>query len=393
MDSQLRNLLVIAAGEPPHRVTIDRVRRTLIRRRFTTAASAALAVILAGGTGVAVSAVVTGQPPAGSLNPAGRPPFYYQLGKGHLIRSTASGAITGHVVCPWRGAALNSATVARPSTFFISCGKLVRTGQTSQAFISQIYRFTLTSKGRITGYTQVRGGTLTNLEVYQMAASPDGSELAFGVGGIGGPPYEVIVLNTLNGSQTSWSQVTGRRSQYSYLIDDLSFTSSGRKLVFLVSVACDSHFSACKSPGNEVRELNPAGPGTLVGRTTLLFKRAALTAHEDSVIEAAQVSPDGKVVTLVLVTNTQRSGLPGSISVLRVAARSGKVLEAIYRSQRADSYVSFRFFSADISRRYFLLGYEYGGTLRSYPLASGWLDKGKLMPLPHAGRNADSEIW
>src|SRR5262245_31684281 len=47
MDRQLRNLLEAAAGEPPHQVNAEAVRRRVIRRRaaeFVAAAAAAAAI-------------------------------------------------------------------------------------------------------------------------------------------------------------------------------------------------------------------------------------------------------------------------------------------------------------------------------------------------------------
>jgi hypothetical protein len=399
MDSQLRNLLDIAAGEPPHQVTVGGVRRTLVRRRITASVAAALAVVLVGGAGVAVSSVVTGAAPTSATSSKNPPPYYLQTGGRTLIRSTATGAITGRVHCPGHGSRLDSAAVAGPSTFFVSCGKLVRTGPRSQTYISEIYRFTLTSKGRITGYDQVRGGTLTGSEVYQMAASPDGSELALAAGGIGGPAYKIVVINAGTGSHTTWTQTAGKPSQVSFVVRDLSFTGSspsqGTRLVFLVSVSCDSHLSGCKSPVSEVRELSPAGPGTLLPKTTLLFKLAALAAPKTSVMQAVQVSPDGSVVTVVLVTYNQpgKSKPLGVLSVVQASARSGKVLRVLYQAQAARSYASFQFFSADSSGRYLLLGYDFGSTLASGPLTSGWLDQGKLVPLPHSGTDIGSELW
>jgi hypothetical protein len=49
MDGRLRDLLDTAAGEPPHRVNIEVVRRRVVRRRATEylAGAAAVAVIAA----------------------------------------------------------------------------------------------------------------------------------------------------------------------------------------------------------------------------------------------------------------------------------------------------------------------------------------------------------
>jgi hypothetical protein len=68
MDRQVRDLLQAAAGEPPHRVTAEAVRRRVIRRRVVEAVAAAvavavIAVIIPVGTGALGR--VTGRPNSG----------------------------------------------------------------------------------------------------------------------------------------------------------------------------------------------------------------------------------------------------------------------------------------------------------------------------------------
>src|SRR5215472_15972819 len=59
MESQLRLLMNIAAGEPPRRIRGQAVRRKAVRRRMAAStAAAAAAVVLAGGAAVAA----VGQP-------------------------------------------------------------------------------------------------------------------------------------------------------------------------------------------------------------------------------------------------------------------------------------------------------------------------------------------
>src|SRR5581483_6218357 len=97
MDSQLRDLLDAAVGEPPHRVTPEAVRRRVRRRRLTEGAGAALAVLLVAALGVAMAAVRSGPGPAdvGGLSP-GLPRYYIQKSfeaPGPVVRATATGAV------------------------------------------------------------------------------------------------------------------------------------------------------------------------------------------------------------------------------------------------------------------------------------------------------------
>ena len=68
MDRQLRDLLQVAAGEPPHRVSVEAVRRRVIRRRvaeFTAGAVAVAAIAVAIPVGIGALGRVHGPPNTG----------------------------------------------------------------------------------------------------------------------------------------------------------------------------------------------------------------------------------------------------------------------------------------------------------------------------------------
>jgi hypothetical protein len=70
MDGQLRDLLQAAAGEPPHRVTVEAVRRRVIRRRVAEFAAAAVAVAaLAVAIPVGIGALGHARGPSGGYAP------------------------------------------------------------------------------------------------------------------------------------------------------------------------------------------------------------------------------------------------------------------------------------------------------------------------------------
>src|SRR5258708_31044902 len=73
-ERQLSDLLKTAAGEPQRPVSIEMVRRRLIRRRVAASAAAAAAAVLFCGLGGAVAAAVPGPPPVGGPGPAPRRP-------------------------------------------------------------------------------------------------------------------------------------------------------------------------------------------------------------------------------------------------------------------------------------------------------------------------------
>src|SRR5215467_10718553 len=133
MDAQLRELFTAAVGDPPRRVTVEAVRRRVVRRRRAEWATGTAAVVLLTGLGI----VLPGQlfrPAAtggGSSAPTGAPRYYVQTvapKPGHqvtVVRARATGAITATVRCPWPKSSVVDSGLAPADgqTFFLACQK------------------------------------------------------------------------------------------------------------------------------------------------------------------------------------------------------------------------------------------------------------------------------
>src|SRR5216684_2540918 len=100
LERQLRKLMNIATGQPPSQVTVEAVRRGVVRRRVTASIAAAVAFVLAGGLGVALAAQRSGPGPSGATGglPVGVPRFYVvQASSGNgtgtatTVRATGTG--------------------------------------------------------------------------------------------------------------------------------------------------------------------------------------------------------------------------------------------------------------------------------------------------------------
>src|SRR5690348_10612989 len=88
-------------------------------------------------------------------------------------------AVTAKVSCPWPRSDVVDQGLAPADgrTFFVACQR----SQGIQHFVvtgTRIYRFQLTSSGRIPGYSPVPGGDLSAVRLSRMAATPDGAQLA-----------------------------------------------------------------------------------------------------------------------------------------------------------------------------------------------------------------------
>jgi hypothetical protein len=394
MDGQLRDLLDVAVGDPPHRVTVEAVRRRMARRRVMEGVAAAIAAVLLTGLGVAVSAQVTSPGPAGgAYSGAGVPRYYIQQSLRDaspslqtVVRATATGAVTATVRCPWPHARIETQDVAAANnTFFIVCQR--ETGPDDSVVTgSRIYQFRVGESGRISGYTLVPGGMLNGLRAGGIAASSDGSEIAIttAAGASSSPLANIMVINARTGARAVWRNGGNAPGTTRFEISDLSLTSDGRELVFLAVTKCIQN-SRCEPTGEEVRGLSPAGNGGQLDSGQLLVQQSMLRGLSAGYINGAVVSPDGSALTVVIMHSGPQSD---TTSVVQFSAATGRQTRVLYQMPTGSGFL-YRFFSSDPSGRYPLL--DVGPTSGA---VNGWIDHGQLVRLtPPDGDNIFYEIW
>ena len=417
MERQLRELLNAEAGDPPHRVTVEAVRRRAVRRWVMQAGAAGLAVALTVGLAVALSTGVLriGASPAGPSQHAGAPRYYVLQGAQFLqVRNTHSGRVTATIRDPLPGSTCGGGNVgiaaADNQTFFMTCviwkttrapGQPVRRrpGHPNRpakitSIETHIYRFQVTDSGRITGYSPVRGGVLKGW-ASNIAAAPDGSEIAAqafqptaGKLYTNAVPEGIFVINTRTGSRVLWRSgpyVPGAVQFGSGT--DMSFTRDGRELAVLEAwchrgphqVFCNGH------PHMQLRAYSTAHGGSLPNGQLLLDQGAL---HATSLIHAF-ITPDGSSVTALLATCPRHGAC--TLSVTGVKLVTGRVLRVLYQTRTGSQYQGFfeRFFSWDPSGRFLILDAGRGNAR-----VNGWIDHGRLVPLTPANGNAPFyEAW
>jgi hypothetical protein len=395
MRGQLRDLLDAAVGEPPHRVTVEAVRRRTARRRMVEGVAAAVAVLLLAGLGAAVSATVTGPGPANGPQLPGVPRYYVEQGfRGTspavtMVRATATGAVTATVGSPWPGAQIATGEIAAGSnqTFFVICQKVA--GHGASVTGSRIYRFRLTASGRIAGYSLMPGGSLDGLRVTGVTASDDGSEVAVSTvpGGSASPsaPANIVVINTRTGARAVWHATRAVPGKMTFDVSDPSLTANGRELVYLAIPRCIR--GRCKPTGNgeEVRALSPAAQGGQISSSRILVRQSALMPLSTGYLDGAVVSPDGSSLN-VLEMQSPPSGST-TVSVVQVSAATGRPERVRYQVDTGNGFM-FQFFNSDPSGRYLLLG---AGPTSG--IVNGWIDNGRLIPLTPTGGNVFYEAW
>ena len=400
MERQLRLLMNIAAGDPPRHVSAEAVRRGVRRHRLTVNLAAAAAVVAFGGIGVAVAAqnAGIGVMPAARGLPAGVPPYYIidsYAGHGPVVavRATQGGALTGSVHCPAAKPADTVASLAAAAneTFYMVCQKTTGT-QPPDVLVSRIYRFRLSSSGRVTDLVPVRGGTFAGLSAKSIAVTPSGSEIAVSVHP-GAQPYgttrpEVIVIDPATGGHRIWRGAPPTPGKVYFPAFELSLSADGKELAFLSEPRCidKKKFPSCKHLGGEEElAVFHAGGGGRLATARVLVKQARLMRIDTGFINDAVLSPDGASVIVVEVGWPENT----AVSIVTVSTATGRQSGVLYREASPNGGFSYGAFSADPTRRWFLL--DAG---RSRGAVNGWIDHGKLVKLkPAVGGDLSFEVW
>lgn len=398
------------------------------RAAWTAPVAAAAGLLLVVGFAAAVSGHLSG---SGRPSAAGPPPRYYVEADGHgdlpVVRSTTTGTVTAKVQVP------------RPSSLL---GPYLVTAAANGLFFTvvpaaagvQIWRFRLTPTGRVSSLQPLPGEGLpgSQLAPHAVAASPDGSRVAValtpgsevssaGCSAPGGCPVpessgqndQIDVVNTATGATTVWQG--GIAQNYTFSVTSLSWTVNGNELVYYGEWCPQGSsstqgstttvvLSAC-SPGAgggsraEVWALNPASNGgSLTGWRRLFSMPAAF-----SDVPQALINPDGTTLTaLVLTGPANGAGTPQDLTVEQISLATGKPSGMLYTQNLGNAavvkgkpaYLYSTTLSADPAGQHWMLSSGFcniddlcqGGF-------SGWIDGGRLVPLPLVPGSVGSEAW
>jgi hypothetical protein len=388
MELRVRELMEMAAGDPPHRIPVAAVRRRVRRRRLAEGMVAATSAVVLASLGLVAAQATGGRPGSAAAASsvaakAGAPAYYYEQGIAtSVIRATATGKVTGHVECPWRTKDVRTAAVAAASgpEFYLACD--AKTG-------SEIFRFGLTKGGRISGYTPVRGGALPGLTTQELAVTPGGGELAVVAGPESGSANQILVISTQTGATATWTDGPAPGGITKFRLGDVSLTSNGRELAFETSPAClkGSAGATCRAPGQEERAVSGATAGGPLSRSRILVRQARLGSKSDDFLGDMFISPDGSAVLVDNVFSPAKPHQQGAVSVLTVSAATGRRTGVLYRRPIGMNWTD-EFLSADPTGRFLLID---AGPARGPE--NGWIDHGKLIPLKPAGSDVFYEAW
>jgi hypothetical protein len=363
--------------------------------RWLAPAAAAAAVTLV----VSLAAVLTGQSPTAPGPAVGTPgiPRYYAEMDFHgkaVVRSTATGAVTDSIPVP---SSLGFAD-ASEGNITASAGGVFFAAAFASQFQQRIYRFEITSAGKVSGFSLVPDSAMPS-QVAAMAASPDGSELAIAVQPGRLSAAEIVVINTATGTHRVWRGGLARRGYRNLDINGLSWTSDQRELVFSAQLCWpDKVNSPCgivsgEHRAAEVRTLNMAAGGGRLDSGRVLLRQSARYPY----IASAAISPDGATITALVLHGPARvtisGAIPDHLSVVQISATTGQQLRVLY--QRPTGPTLDWYLSPDASARHWLLDgvVADGPPGQSEPGFNGWIGNGQLHRLQPAGGYLAGEAW
>ncbi|HUC59906.1 MAG TPA: hypothetical protein VMA95_21070 [Streptosporangiaceae bacterium] len=406
MDKNLRELLELAVGEPPRWVSQDAIRRQAVRRRATQTGFAGLAVVVAAGLTLAFSAgAFRPSAPAadGGHRHAGPPPYYViqdRQGTSDVtqVRSTATSRVTATVPYPKGmtcGGGNTAFAAAKDSTVFMLCtiwhvkhhgghgaGKIT-------ALDTFVYRFQVTGSGKLSGYSRVKGSELKGVWGYDLAASPDGSQVAVEVIKPGpakviytnSVPEGIFVISTKTGHKVLWSTGPYRAGAVQYADGSaISFARDGSELAVTEDRCHRSRYQAnCSGDGWQVRVYHGAEHGgSLEGGQVVL--------SSDSLSQAF-ITPDGSALNELSIKYYPHQD--AKLTIERVAIATGHAVTIYQTRMGPPPYgILLQIFSADPSGAYLFINAS-----TEKQAQTGWIDHGRLVPLKPVGRSVLGGAW
>jgi hypothetical protein len=377
------------------------------RAAWLTPAAAALGIVLAVGLAVAVGSRDTGSETGIAVAAAGAPRYYVEatLDARPVVRSTATGAVTSTVPVPIvkrvPGYGTDAVASARNGLFFVA------------AFVpgggERVYRFRLTGAGRVTGFSAVPGRVLAvgQWNAGALAVTPDGSRVAvaFTFVGLGRSHSDYIVeISTATGATSVWRGASRDLGGASFTVQNLSWTSDGRELVFLgrwcrgatsfPEARCGAGFTAA------VRSLDPASRGGRLDSGRMLLRQSARFPY----LAQALISPDGAAITAVVLrggvigSHSVSGAAPDDLAVEQISVATGQKVATLYHRRLGPTSQivgapHFLDLSADAQAEHWLLNGGISGGAGYNNGFNGWIDHGRLIPLaPRDGMDA-GETW
>jgi len=353
------------------------------RLRVLAAVGAAVSILLVIGLLVLARSVFTAAAPFADVGTATSPPRYYvgiDPNDRIVVQSTATGHRTDVVGPPeWLAANSNAdaavAVSADGRTFVAAYNDW-------SGLRTALFRFTVTSDGRVAGFSLVRTGHLPGLTELSVAISPNAGQLA--LAGIpdrspalatsSGPP-RLLVVNLKTGQIRTWHGLAGTGAADS--IENPAWMADGtlRFLVLTCHGARVVPYSAnCEYSGPTGSEwtLSVRRGSAPLGSGRVLVRLPGVTVQ-------AQNSPGGDSIAALQILRS------GGIRIAQFDVPTGRLLQILYRGRGAGSNNSYAGLAADGAGKYLLINEDLGTFF-------GWIGNGQFHRLPVRGPYGPDEF-
>ena len=219
---------------------------------------------------------------------------------------------------------------------------------------------------------------------------------------------DYVVVDVATGTQSVWRGGMAERGSW-FSIASLSWTGSGHELVFLGqrcgwqalnNETCDMSRKGRSSRTAELWALDPASGGGPLSSGRVLFRQSARYPY----IAQALISPDGSTITAVVQTgpvvvpNSPLMGsVPGVVSVDQISVATGRLQRVLYRRDygitAGNLILEWVGLSPDSTGQHWLLNVGLCDTRNCGAGSNGWIDGGRLAPLPPSDGVLAAEAW
>jgi hypothetical protein len=333
------------------------------------AAAVAVAALIAGSV-LASRARFGATPPS---SPPGLPAFYLTVngapGQQVEVHKTSDGAVTGTLRATHGWYIGDVSATADDRVFFAAETPIANPGHPDLCPANRFLRFGITAAGAVTGLRQV--GAQANGMDLSLAASPDGTRLAYYTYCGGSLAWTLHVITLTSGAISSWTSAWISSVNTTSPADvsgpeGLAWTADGRSLALGYQW---KGASAAYDQYQAVLLLNiGSGSGPVQDHSHVLW-------HQDpscttSCVYSAVISPDGTSL-IASVTKTIRPGNEYDMSIDRLSPQTGQVTGVLYRTTALTRVmgVPSLTLSGDSSGTYWLV--QEGGSL-------GWSSDGQF---------------
>jgi hypothetical protein len=296
------------------------------------AAAAAVAVVVAGSLLVSRIHFGASQPSSATSGP---PAFYLTLGTGISpqveVHRASDGAVTGTVPSTREWSITAMSATAGDRTFFVSETPVQNPAKPNLCPANRFLRFDVTATGAVTGLRQA-GRQVAGLNL-QLAASPDGTRLAYWAYCGSEPAWGLHVMNLASGAVSSWTSNWAGSVNTTSPADvsgpaQISWTADGRSLALNYQWKGSSQAYLAYQAVLLLNISSKNGP--IQDHSRVLWHQGP--GCKTFCVYYAQLSPDGTSLVASATKIVRLGGDEYAMSLERISLPDGRVSDVLFHT-------------------------------------------------------------